>query len=66
MTPMSNRARLPFVLLLGFVLTACTGNTDSTTDVESKRPPNILLIVADDLGYSDIKETLVPLYPQGL
>ena len=54
MTPMSNRARLPFLLLLGFVLMACTGNTDAPRDVESTTPPNILLIVADNLGYSDI------------
>ncbi|EKU31208.1 arylsulfatase [Alcaligenes sp. HPC1271] len=37
--------------LLGLALAACTLNSHAAT--ETKRP-NILLIVADDLGYSDI------------
>lgn len=37
--------------LLGLALAACTLSSHAATE---KQRPNILLIVADDLGYSDI------------
>jgi arylsulfatase len=35
-------------------MTACTGDPDTPPAAESTTTPNILLIVADDLGFSDI------------
>ncbi len=46
------RALFASFLLFGFG--ACAGNRDAPPDAASTKPPNILLIVADDLGYSDI------------
>ena len=40
------------VLLLLIVLAACSGDRDVETSVDER--PNILLIVVDDMGYSDI------------
>jgi arylsulfatase A-like enzyme len=48
--------RLPGLLALVLVLVSCTQEAETPVDSSSAeaRQPNILLIVADDLGYSDI------------
>jgi arylsulfatase len=51
---MPKEVRLPLVLILLLASNACTGGTDAPPPVDSATTPNILLIVADDLGYSDI------------
>ncbi len=43
---------LAFFVGIGVVLPACTSETESTPDRER---PNVVFILADDLGYSDIR-----------
>ena len=55
---MYSRAAIP-VIVLSTLLWGCSDNLESnshftTTQGIAKKRPNILLIVADDLGYSDI------------
>lgn len=44
--------RAALIALFALLATACNREPDTTNDVEP--PPNILLIVLDDLGYTDI------------
>ncbi len=53
--PMSRKSVYPFFrgILVVFFLTACAHQGAQTTEERDKRP-NIVLIMADDLGFSDI------------
>lgn len=45
-----------YILVLGIILSACTPNQESnnTKQAKNKQPPNIVLIMGDDMGWSDI------------
>jgi hypothetical protein len=41
-------------ILLGFCIVALLSPSPATAQGKSRRKPNILIIVADDLGYADL------------
>ncbi len=44
------------ILLLGYLIISCNSNKDKTIETNKvKKGPNILLIVVDDMGYTDTK-----------
>ena len=49
-----HRIFLLFLILPGGFIAGCQAEEPGAESAEGKKPPNILLIVADDLGYTDI------------
>jgi arylsulfatase A-like enzyme len=48
---------IKFLLILlsyAIIFNACTGNQNRSDDNKNKKKPNIILIMSDDMGYSDI------------
>ncbi len=46
--------KLLYYIFLLLIIIACNTQRDSTTDTKTEKPPNILIILVDDMGYSDI------------
>lgn len=43
-----------FILILLSIVLGCTSNSEKTAVEDASKPPNIILINADDLGYGDL------------